>query len=291
MSESEYSFSYFQCQGTQPTTEWFFSMLVLGATFSIFLILYFYRLCFYRYNHPEYPITSLLSRILFVFSIAIKASFCFLIGFGFSKQIEFSVFKYLVSDFPKCIVASSITYILYSWCQVFLYGGATKHTDSLFVIEIVMVIYNSFIYGTFSILFFLRCILSESVLHKWSLSCDIFIVIIDFFLAFVFSMVLFIMKRQSDFSFSCNLGNPEHYLFVLCIFFIAVYLIQTGFDITLCISNSMKLTECSEFKLLLLLCSECFGQLLPLGFISIVDVISLPPPPPELPQNISLFCD
>ncbi|OHT14249.1 hypothetical protein TRFO_15404 [Tritrichomonas foetus] len=289
MSENAYSFTSFKCHPSEPTTEWFFCLVVMGVMFTVFFALYFYRICYFHINNPDYSYKSLISRILFAFSLLMKAVFSFLMGIGFLKQTEFSVFKYLITDLPDFVVCSALSYILYSWCQVFLYCGVSNLTNSLSYIQMAIVLYNSFTYLVFSILFCLRCVLPESSLATWHAATLFFLVIDNLLLACLFIMVLIIMKKQLHFTFSCNLGNPEHYLFTLCCFFIAILLVQTFFNLALSLTALENLTECSELKLVLTLCTECIGQLLPLGFISIVDVISLPPP--EVQPAMSIFDD
>lgn len=283
------SYSYFKCKEIDPTAEWAFSLIIIGIIYSFFFFLYLYRICYFHIQKPEYSINSLMSRIIFSFSLLIKASFSILMGIGFKAKINFYVFKYLVTDLPDYIVCSAITYMLYSWSQVFLYSGMLNLTNSLSIIQSGIVGYNAFIYTVFSIFLLLRCALAESYLDTWYFYTRIFIVVINILLVGLFVMVLIIMKKQLHFTFSCNLGNPEHYLFMLCLFFIAILTTQSGFNITLCLDKYINLTECSEIRLILKLCTECIGKVLPLGFITIVDVISLPPP--EAKPALSIFDD
>lgn len=285
----DYSFTSFKCQENDPKTEWFFSLIIIGILFSFFFFLYTYRIILFSFKKREYTIKSLMSRILFAFSLLVKAIFSILIGFGFQTDIEFSVFKYLITDLPDYIVYSAITYMLYSWAQVFLYSGVLNLTNSLSIIQITIVGYNAFIYIAFSVLLLLRCTLTESSLVNWYHFTRIIIIVANVLLIGLFIMVLIIMKKQLHFNFSCNLGNPEHYLFMLCLFFITILATQSGFNITLCLSEYKNIKECSEIRLILIIFTECIGKILPLGFISIVDVFSLPPP--EAKPALSIFDD
>ena len=284
-----YSYSSFKCAESDPAIEWFFCMIVMGVMLAIFCVLYIYRIFFFYCHNMDYSFKSLLSRVIFALSLACKSSCCIITGFGYSRQTDFSVFKYLITDLPDLIVVSALSYILYSWCQVFLYCGASTLTNTLSKIQTTIVLYNSFIYGVFSIFFCLRCTLTESSLDNWRICTTIFLIIANIMLTYIFVMVLIIMKKQLHFTFSCNLGNPEHYLFTLCCFFIIILLFQAIFNIVIFFTLSSNASECTELNLILTLCTECIGQLLPLGFISIVDVISLPPP--EAQPAASIFDD
>lgn len=286
---NDFSFTTFKCQDNDPITEYSFSLITIGSLFSFFFFLYTYRIIHFRFKKREYSIKSLTSRILFAISLLLKALFSILMGFGYLKKIDFKVFKYLVTDLPDYIICSAITYMLYSWAQVFLYSGALNLTNSLSIIQIGIVVYNAFIYIAFSILLLLRCTLADSNLLKWYHFTKVFTVINNILLIGLFIMVLIIMKRQLHFNFSCNLGNPEHYLFMLCLFFITILTTQGGFNIASCINDFKHSDECSEIRLVLILFTESIGKILPLGFISIVDVFSLPPP--ETKPALSIFDD
>lgn len=147
---------------------------------------------------------------------------------------------------------------------------------SIFIYElkILSVIFNSVTLLGFSVLFLLRCSLPEQLLDWWHLaetSCELLRRIL---LVLMFIAVLYLMKRRMGLVFKCGLGNPEHYIFTLCSVIIGLQLVQIFFDVLLVIYGENE--ECSEMRLVLTVLFECIGDAVPIGFISIVDVIQIP---------------
>ena len=72
-----------------------------------------------------------------------------------------------------------------------------------------------------------------------------------------------------------DLGNPDHYIMTMSILMIFV----TTIDIigrTALASWRPTMTECSELGMLINLCYEAVGELLPFGFLSVVDIFTPP---------------
>ena len=95
----------------------------------------------------------------------------------------------------------------------------------------------------------------------------------------IFFATVYLLSRVTGRCLSCFLGNPGDYISTLC--FSAGLLLFFGLILRILLLVFLTASsECSESNLFLSILLQCFGYLLPLGFISVIDAI-LPDPSKE----------
>jgi hypothetical protein len=77
-------------------------------------------------------------------------------------------------------------------------------------------------------------------------------------------------------TYRCDLGNRDHYLFTLCSLIISLELLEMVIRIVMFRNSTLNENECNETNLLLTVLLVALGELAPLGFVAMTDVISLP---------------
>lgn len=269
-----FSFSFFSCGPSDPNSEWFLCLLLIGLLYVCFFVLYSGRLISVKLKNFNATLSALSPRIFFSITLLVKAGAMICQAFGFENGTRFSVFKFVITDLPDYLLASALTAVLYSWCVVFSKYGMVNTSVFNFELKTLSVIFNSFTLLGFFVLFLLRCSLPERLLSGWHLAETSFELLRRILLVIMFIVVLHLMKKRMGLAFKCGLGNPEHYIFTLCTIVIGLQLVQIFFDLLLAIYGDNQ--ECSEMRLVLTVLFECIGDAVPLGFISIVDVIQFP---------------
>lgn len=269
-----FSFSFFHCGPSDPKSEWFLCLLIIGSLYIGFFCCYLGRLISVKIHDFNATFKALFPRIFFCFALLLKAAALICEAFGFEKGTKFSVFKYCISDLPDYILATALTGILYSWCIVFSKYGMVNTSIFISELKILNVIFNSVTLMGFCVLFLLRCCLPVQLLDGWHLAETVFELFRRVLLALMFIFVLYLMRKHMGLVFKCGLGNPEHYIFTLCSVVIGLQIVQIFFDLLLALYGENE--ECSEMRLVLTVLFECIGDAVPLGFIAVVDVIQLP---------------
>lgn len=288
---NSYSFSTFYCTPSEPQFEWFFALLVTSIGFFFFFAIYFYRIIFFHKARPELPWFALATRIFFAFSLLIKGVFLCVEAFGYNYQWYFSVFKYAITDLPNYVICAAYAVLLYSWCKV-LSSSSLKDAYQFFKkVRIALVLFTSFIFFTFACLLGARSFLFDESLKSWYIVEVVSSIFRELFLALLFIYVLYVLNHSMNFQFSLGLGNPQHYIFTICMVIIIVQIIGIGILSAIFGCYTSGINECSETRLVLVLFYECLKHLLPLGFLTIVDVFTIPHVAETSGPNRSFFMD
>ena len=270
-----YSFSSFACGPSEPRHEWFSPLILISVIFLLLFCLYGVRLVHFRRVSSGLPFSRVFPRFVFCVSLLVKSGLFACQAFGFRDELNFSVFKYVITDLPDYLTASGLTGVLYSWCSMFAIYGLKSGAGLLFSVRVVIAVFNAIAWLGFMILFLLRCVLERRSLNRWHLMETIYEVVMRGGLTFVFVWVLIVLKREMHLKFRCGLGNLEYYIFTLCFIVIVLQVVQCLFDGVLAFDTMNN--ECSEMRLILTILFESFADVVPLGFISVVDVVSVPP--------------
>jgi hypothetical protein len=277
--ESQHDYSRFCCHSEDPQLQWVFCLCVTAVLFGGCFIFYLCRVASAIRRMPDCSscLSALASRLIFAAALLIKSLSLSLMAYGFKSTLDYSVFKYLITDLADYILASSLTYLMFSWCQSFVRSSMRKSDRFLWGFRVALYLYNGvFLFG-FSLLFCLRCVLSpEEGLPNWHFVKSLMSILRSALLIFFFIGVLLAMKLQMEMSFSCGLGNPEHYLFTLCSLIICLELLEMIIRVVIVRNSTLDENECNETNLLLTVLLVALGQLGPIGFVAMTDVIRVP---------------
>lgn len=270
--------SCYYCSTSDPRDEWGFCLYVLGVMYILFSIIYFSRILQFLYKNSFYSICSLLPQVIFAISFLVNGSLNIIRANSYKHQIFLGVFKFLISDLSKYITDSSLSLILYSWC----FNGSYCYIDNSKIfkkIKSYVTFFNIIIFFMLGVLLCIRSLTDDSTLLKiWSIAKSMMSVLCDLLLCVLYFLVLRIMKKNVGFGFTCDFGKPIHYFYQISCFVMIFKVIQIFCNISFFILRNLFKSECTEKYLLYFILSECLNGLLPSGFISVVDVISLPPP-------------
>jgi hypothetical protein len=277
---NEHDYGRFCCNSDDPRLQWVFCLVVTAVLFGGCFIIYLCRLAsaIRRMPIPSSCLSALASRLIFASALLIKSVSLSLMAHGFSDPPpDYSVFKYLVTDLADYILASSLTYLMFSWCQSFVRSSMRKSDRFLWGFRVALYLYNGIFLFGFSLLFCLRSVFSpEEGLPNWHFAKSVMSILRSALLILFFIGVLFAMKLQMEMSCSCGLGNPEHYLFTLCSLIIGLELLEMVIRVVIVLTSKLDENECNETNLLLTVLLVALGQLAPIGFVAMTDVISVP---------------
>jgi hypothetical protein len=275
----EHDYARFCCHSDDPRPQWVFCLCVAAVLFAGCFICYLFRIggALRRAHFPFPGFAALSSRFIFAAALLLKATSLSLMAHGFNKQLDYSVFKYPITDLADYILASSLTYLMFSWCQSFVRRTMRKADRFLWGFRVALYLYNGLFLFGFSLLFCLRCVFSpDDGLPNWHFAKSLMSILRSGALICFFIGVLFAMKLQMEMSCSCGLGNPEHYLFTLCSLIMGLELLEMIIRVVIARNSTLDQNECNETNLLLSVLLVAIGQLAPLGFVAMTDVIALP---------------
>jgi hypothetical protein len=265
------------CTPREPKDEWFGVLLVVSISFFVLFAVYISRLAIFHRRTWEYPFSFLSARILFSSALLIKGVCLTLQAVGYKYQLDFSVFKFVVTSFPYYFNCVAYFAIFITWMKT--YSSHVKKTfQSLFnIIEWVGQFFYAFCMLMFFILFLVRCVISDDEgVEKWNDISPWMSILPESVLSFLVLGCMIALRVKLKVSFACNLGDPSHYLMIISFVLLVSTFVNIGGRLVLLLFNA-KYDECDEITLIFRMIYEGFGVLLPFGFLSVIDILTPPP--------------
>ena len=265
----------FACTDSDPNEEWFFCYILISLGFLILFGLYLVRMLRFACANYYVSMKTVKTRIVFLMAMFVKFVTLFLQAFGYRTGMNFSVFKFLLTDFPIYFCCCGYAAILYTWLLSYSSRLKPEIAKKLKRFKILCVFYCAVSLLIFSALFCARCALSEKSLDRWSIVKSYISLFPDIGLTLVIIVAMWKLNMLVGVRGLFDLGNPDNYMMTMCVVLVLVTFIDICGRVVLVIWKG-KLTECGEMKMLVSLCYESIGVLLPFGFLSVVDIFTQP---------------
>jgi hypothetical protein len=270
------SYDVLSCTPREPKDEWFVVLLVISIAFFSLFVVYISRLAHFHCGTWGVPLSFLSARILFSTALVVKGICLTLQAIGYKNQIDFSVFKFLITSFPYYFNCVAYFAIFITWMKT--YSSHVKRAfQSLFkVLEWVGQIYYAFCMLMFFILFLIRCVIGDDEsLEKWNNISPWFSIAPESVLSLLVLGCMIALRIKLHVSFACNLGDPSHYLMIISFVLLVSTFVNIGGRLLLLLFN-WRYDECDEIVLIFRVIYEGFGVLLPFGSLSVIDILTPP---------------
>jgi hypothetical protein len=270
------SWDILSCTPREPKDEWFVVLLVVSISFFVLFLVYLSRLALFHCQTWGYPLSFLGARILFSSALVIKGVCLAVQAFGYKYQIDFSVFKFVITSFPFYFNCVAYFAIFITWMKT--YSSHVKRAfQSLFkVLEWVGQIYYVCCLFMFFILFLVRCVIGDDEsLERWNYVSPWLSIAPESVLSLLVLGCMIALRIKLKMSFACNLGDPSQYLMIISIILLVSTFVNIGGRLLLLVFNR-HYDECDEIVLIFRMIYEGFGVLLPFGFLSVIDILTPP---------------
>jgi hypothetical protein len=271
-----YNPDYFYCLSSEPRNEWHFSLVLIGVSFIGFAIFYFIKIFMFIRKYSGYPLSAFNSRFLLLTTLLVHGISQILEGISYGKQWKVGFFKFPISHFSQFLTSSALILLLTSWMKIYTSCHAPRSFKIASKLKKVFVWFSLFMAIIFSILTVLKYQINITIYYTIVLSVD---VIRNAITCLIFFTNVYQLSKITGRCLSCYLGNPGDYISTLSFFNGLLLFLGLQLRILLLVFLT-KSSECSELNMFLRILLQCFGYLLPLGFISVIDTI-LPNPSKE----------
>ena len=265
----------FVCTASDPNEEWFFCDVIISIGFFALFVMYFVRMIRFAVQNYFASMTTVKTRIVFLTAMFVKSLTLLMQAFGYKSGVNFSVFKFFVTDFPIYFCCCGYAAILYTWLLSYSSRLKPEIAKKLKRLKTVVVVYSSVCLFTFLVLFCARCVLAEKKLDLWSVVKSYISLLPDVGLMCLIVVAIWKLNMLVGMRGLFDLGNPDNYMMTMCVVLVLVTLVDIVGRVVLVIWK-WKTSECGEMKMLLSLCYEAIGVLLPFGFLSVVDIFTQP---------------
>jgi hypothetical protein len=269
------SYDTIECAPSDPQTQWFFALLIFSFAFFGLFILYFAKILGFRCKTPETPWSYLSRRFVFCLTLIIKTISLCLQAAGFYRAVNFSVFKYAITDFPYYLNCVAYFSIFQVWMKAYSSHVKRQWLPLFWSLEHVTRVFNGLCLLLFFCLFLTRCIIEPEHLRRWSSLSNVLPIVPEAVLCVAVSCFLILLRLLVKVRFVCDLGNPSNYLITISLILAIATLVTIATRIVL-LALHWDLDGCEETRLIFRVFYEGFGVFLPFGFISVIDILRAP---------------
>jgi hypothetical protein len=269
------SYGAIECTQSDPQTQWFFSLLIFSLAFFGLFILYLVKILRFHCNTPETPLSYLSRRFVFCFALVIKTISLCLQAVGFYKGVDFSVFKYAITDFPYYLNCVAYFSLFQVWMKAYSSHVKRQWLPLFWSLEHLTRIFNGLCLLLFFSLFIARCVIEPDRLRHWSLVSTKLPILPEAVIWVAVSCFLLLLHFLVKVRFICDLGNPSNYLVTISLVLAIATFVTLAARIGL-LALHWDPDECEETRLIFRVFYEGFGMFLPFGFISVIDILRAP---------------
>jgi hypothetical protein len=269
------SYDAIECAESDPQTQWFFALLIFSFAFFGLFILYLAKILRFRCNTPDTPWSYLSRRFVFCVTLVIKTVSLCLQAVGFCKAVDFSVFKYVITDFPYYLNCVAYFSIFQVWMKAYSSHVKRQWLPLFWSLEHLMRIFNGLCLLLFFSLFLARCVTEPDRLHGWSSLSNKLPIVPEVVICAAVSCFLLLLRFVITVRFVCDLGNPSNYLVTISLILAIATFVTIAARIVF-LALHWDSDECKETRLIFRVFYEGFGVFLPFGFISVIDILRAP---------------